>query len=142
MANKKPMLQYVIMCDDVAIYQDSNKVAILGVFEQIYVEKFPAVHPKLWLLSRFADGVGSYDAQSKILNPDGKVIFESEKVNFKLKDNVVSYNINGQLVGLPLDVEGKYWVETYLDDKLLNRIPFQVLTAPKKELEHNETTYH
>ncbi len=142
MAKKKPILQYVIMCDDVAVYQDSNKVAILGVFEQIYVEKFPAVHSKLWLLSRFTDGQGSFSTQTKIFNPQGQSIFESDKVNFELAETEVSYNINGQLVGLPLDEEGTYWVETYLEEELVNRIPFQARLTPKQEPEQNETTYH
>ncbi len=142
MEKQKPTLQYVILCDDVAVYQDSNKVAVLGVFEQIFVEQLPTSHPKFWLMTRFTNGLGSYKTQNKIINPLGDPVFESEEVSFTLDSTVSGYNINGQLVGLPLENEGIYWVETYLDGNIVNSTPLHVITKPPEPTDQKEITYH
>ncbi|RJQ30856.1 MAG: hypothetical protein C4562_07465 [Actinobacteria bacterium] len=139
--SKKPTLQFSVICDDIANFHDSGKLIIVGLFEQIIVDEVPASHQKMWVLSRFTDGLGDYTCQTKIVNPTGEIIFQSDPVAFSLKAKEASYNVNGQIFGLPLEHIGTYWVETYLNDEYLSKIPLIVtkkMDAPAPE----ETTYH
>lgn len=141
---QKPMLQLFCLCDEIGRVEGSSKLIIIGVFEQLEVEELPAVHPKLWVFARFTGGVGTFACRNQIVDPEGRVIFETEDIPFTLEVPEQSHNVSGQLMGLPIESEGTHWVETYLDDELIAQIPLmvQVVHYEAESTEPAAPTFH
>lgn len=123
---QRPSLQLFCLCDDIGRVEGTSKVILIGIFEQIQVEELPVQHPKLWVFSRWGNGIGTFATRTQIVDPDGNIVFQTEEIPFTLEVVEQSHNVSGQLVGLPLESAGTYWVEAYLDEELAGRIPLVV----------------
>lgn len=123
---RRPTLQLFCLCDDIGRVEGSAKLILVGVFERIQVEGIPAQHPKMWVFGRWTGGAGSFTCRTAIVDPDGQVVFETEEIAFTLDAPEQSHNVSGQLVGFPLETDGTFWVEAYLDGELVARIPLVV----------------
>jgi len=122
----KPSLNFTIICDDVR-QEMGGKLSLMGLFENIYAPKFPAVHPRIAILTEWSGAQGEFGIKMRILAPDGKTVIRETKSKMTL--NGVNYKHRD--VSLHLNVEfktpGTYWVENYLDDELINSIPLNVV---------------
>lgn len=142
--SQRPTLQLFCLCDDVGRLEASAKLILVGVFERIQVESLPAQHPRLWIFARWTGGVGTYTCRSAVVDPEGDTVFETEEIRFSLETEEQSHNVSGQLVGFPLEIEGTYWVEAYLDEELVTRIPLivEVVEYSGEDLEETPPLLH
>jgi hypothetical protein len=130
-----PDLVYSVLCDDVR-QERNGKFIFIGVFQNIWAQRFPAVHPRICIANSWYNGIGEFNARSRIMAPDKKTkLIESVPVKIKLSEKnrgsiVVNFFQNVRFAG-----EGEYWVEVTLDDALVTRYPFRVLKVgpPKGE---------
>ena len=61
-------LIYTLMCDDVRI-EMGNKISIMGIFQNIMVEKLPVSLIKFAVINHWR-GEGSHETEVRILSPD------------------------------------------------------------------------
>jgi len=122
----KPSLNFTIICDDIR-QELGGKVSLMGLFENIYATKFPAVHPRLAIISEWCDGQGEFSVKMKILSSDRKSVLRETSSQMKLS----TVNIKHRDVSVHLNVDfkapGTYWIENYLDDERINSIPLNVV---------------
>ncbi len=127
----KPSLNFTIICDDVR-QEMGGKLSLMGLFENIYAPKFPAVHPRIAILTEWSGGQGEFGIKMRILAPDGKTVIR--ETNSKMTLSGVNYKHRD--VSLHLNVEfktpGTYWVENYLDEELINSIPLNVVQVKEQ----------
>lgn len=122
----KPSPNFTIICDDVR-QELGGKLSLMGLFENIYAAKFPAVHPRIAILTEWSGGQGEFTAKMRIFSPDRKTIIRETTakmtlsgVNYRHRDVSVHLNVE-------LKTPGTYWVENFLDDELMNSIPLNVV---------------
>ncbi len=129
----KPSLNFTIICDDIR-QEMGGKLSLMGLFENIYAEKFPAIHPRIAIISEWVGGKGEFGIRMRILTPDGKTAIR--ETNSKMSLNGENYRHRD--VSLHLNVElktpGTYWVENYLDDELINSIPLNVVQVKGRKV--------
>ena len=127
----KPSLNFTLICDDVR-QEMGGKLSLMGLFENIYAPKFPAVHPRIAVLTEWSGGQGEFGIKMRILAPDGKTVIR--ETNSKMTLNGVNYKHRD--VSLHLNVEfktpGTCWVENYLDDELINSIPLNIVQVKEQ----------
>ena len=127
----KPSLNFTVICDDVR-QEMGGKLSLMGLFENIYAQKFPAVHPRIAILAEWSGGQGEFGIKMRIMAPEGKTVIRETKSKMTL--NGVNYKHRD--VSLHLNVEfktaGTYWVENYLDDELINSIPLNVVQVKEQ----------
>src|SRR5512143_3855797 len=127
----KPSLSFTIICDDIR-QEMGGKLSLMGLFENIYAQKFPAVHPRIAILSEWSGGQREFGIKMRIMAPEGKTVIRETKSKMTL--NGVNYKHRD--VSLHLNVEfkapGTYWVENYLDDELINSIPLNVVQVKEQ----------
>jgi hypothetical protein len=46
-----PVVQSLIICDEVIVDRETGKYSLIGVFDRLVAGKFPAKHPKLAIFS-------------------------------------------------------------------------------------------
>ncbi len=127
----RPSLSFTIICDDVR-QEAGGKLSLMGLFENVYATKFPAIHPRLAVLTEWSGGQGEFMIRMRILAPDRKTVIR--ETSSKMMLNGVNYRHRD--VSLHLNVElkspGTYWVENFLDDEMMNSIPFNVVQVKEQ----------
>lgn len=71
-------LTFALLADYANVSQE-GKLNVLGLFNRILVQKFPAHHPQMHLVLRFLAGAGEYGRTRgvtiKLITEDGKEVF-------------------------------------------------------------------
>src|SRR5512139_3349968 len=74
----KPRLSYTLLCDDVR-QELGGKFSLMGLFESIYANAFPATHPRFAIVNELTGGKGEFTIKIKLLSPNKEeVLSESE----------------------------------------------------------------
>lgn len=129
----KPNLNFTIICDDVR-QEVGGKLSLMGLFENIYAPKFPAVHPRLAVITEWSDAKGEFEVVMRLLSPDRTQTLRETRtkmtlggVNFRHRDVSVHLNVE-------FKSPGSYWIENYLDGELINSIPLRVIQVKEQSV--------
>lgn len=121
----EPDLQFSVVCDEVR-REDNGKWLLLGLFETITVTQFPTQHGALCVLNKWIRGEGSWTQQTRFVDENDRVLIQSENIAFQLNDLDISFLAIQAFAGLPLESEGKIWIEIFLNGELKQRYPLGV----------------
>ena len=123
----KPILQFSVLCDGVA--KQGNKPVFIGVFSN-FVRT--GVIAQFFIANRWIYGKGTFKQKTVIKNPDlKKTIAEIPDQEFILKEEINGADIVNGFVNTNFEKPGVYWVEIYLDDKLVMSYPLPVYEQQK-----------
>jgi hypothetical protein len=127
----KPSLHFTIICDDVR-QEMGGKISLMGLFENIYSKHFPAVHPRLAVVTEWGEGRGEFGIRMRVLSPDRKTVIRETASNMKLSG--VHFRHRDVSVHLNVDFKaaGTYWIENLLDDELVNSMPLRVVQVKEQ----------
>jgi hypothetical protein len=135
------IVSLAVACD-YALIDQHGKLSVLGIFERIWVERFPAVHPRLHLVLRLKGRrteLGEHpivirlvdDGGREVLRGDGAVqIGEPPAGVFEVEAGaVLSFDV-------PLEHPGVYTFEITVDGALEATVPIAVtqVNAPAAPL--------
>jgi hypothetical protein len=125
---------------DYALIDQHGKLSVLGMFERIWVERFPAVHPRLHLVLRLKGRrteIGDHpivirlvdDAGREVLRGDGQVqIGEPPAGVLEVEAGaVLAFDV-------PLERAGAYVFEIAVDGALEATVPITVSQVPAPPL--------
>jgi hypothetical protein len=116
-------VQAFLLCDSVVIDSQTGKTIIQGVFDNIWAQSFPAMHPYCTLYARLElDGASSCEIQIGIRSPSG--MYERPLPPQKLIATNSVAQLIMQLQGLPLPEAGRYVFGLIVDGKALTEFPF------------------
>ncbi|MBG87255.1 MAG: hypothetical protein CMO80_10190 [Verrucomicrobiales bacterium] len=127
-------VQIASLCDSAADY-GGGKLSFLGAFDTILVREFPAVHSHcsvaLRIIFRDTDE-GEHDLQLAMIDEDGRNQLPDlppARINVKLGEQMFfsSNNFVFNLQGLQFPAAGQYSIDITMDQKIIARIPLQVL---------------
>ena len=69
-----------VVCDH-ALIDQAGKLSVIGIFERIWVERFPAVHPRLHLVLRLKGRrteIGDHPLAIVLKDPDGQQVLRGD----------------------------------------------------------------
>lgn len=131
----KPDLQFSVLCDDVR-REDNGKFILIGLFEAINANKFPATHQALFVVNRWCKGEGTFTQRIRIVNTkDKSLVFQTDDQVFELVDIDRHHTLVSRFNNLVFPNEGKYWVELLLDGELILNYPIilkEVVNEPHR----------
>lgn len=135
MAEKaRPTLNFTLLCDDIR-QELGGKLSIMGIFENIYAPKFPAIHPRLAIINEWAEGTGDFDATLRILTPDRRTIIRENVTRLRLTDTRYRQRDVSIHLNIKFREPGIYWIENYLDGMLVNSVPLNVMHVKEKSFQ-------
>ena len=121
-------LVYTLLCDDVRL-EMGNKISLMGVFQNIMVEKLPVSLIKFAVVNHWR-GEGHYQTEIRILSPDKtQLIVTSQPTEVELTQGGFTDNVSF-FVNVVFTEAGTYWVQTLADSMLLEEFPL-VITDSK-----------
>ncbi|MEW6731910.1 MAG: hypothetical protein AB1489_11345 [Acidobacteriota bacterium] len=130
-------LVYQIMCDDVRL-EIGNKLSLMGIFQEMYVQKLPIILPKVAIVSQWR-GEGDFFSEVRILTPDRTVmIANSPTTSFQIPQNGYANNITF-FMNLHFERPGDYIAQTYLNGILFTERKITVgLIRPSSNIPTSE----
>lgn len=122
--------RYILLADD-AYTDEVGKLYADGIFEEINVQKFPALHKRLVIAVRFEgtkDEIGAHKCKTILYDRLNKVI-GTGTVEFQLggKGPVFRAGIISIIRKIPLKGPGTYRFSILVDDRFITSVAFTVI---------------
>lgn len=120
-------LIYTLLCDDVRI-EMGNKISLMGIFQNIMVEKLPVSIIKFAVINHF-QGDGHHQTEVRILAPDrSNLVVTSQPTDVELAPGGFTDNVSF-FVNVVFPTAGTYWVQTLADMQVVDEFPLIVADA-------------
>ena len=117
-------LEYTLLCDDVRI-EMGNKISLMGIFQNIMVEKLPVSLIKFAVINHWR-GEGNHQTEVRIMSPDkAGLVVTSQPTAIELAPGGFTDNVSF-FVNVVFPAAGTYWVQTLANTVLLEEFPLIV----------------
>lgn len=121
----KPNLLYTLLCDDVR-QEVGGKFSLMGLFESIYANAFPAVHPRFAIVNEWTGGKGEFSVKIRLLAPDREQIISESEAKLALYSETQRHRDISIRFNTTFKAQGTYWIETLLDNERISITPLVV----------------
>ncbi len=124
-----------VVCDH-ALIDQAGKLSVIGIFERIWVERFPAVHPRLHLVLRLKGRrteVGDHPVAIVLKGPDGSEVLRGDgSVQIGEPPAGVTEVEAGAVLAfdVPLERAGTYTFDIAVDGARSATVPVAVSQMP------------
>lgn len=124
---------------DYALVDQAGKLSVLGIFHHIWVQQFPAMHPRLHLVLRLRGRrteVGEHQVRIRLLDErDVEILGGNGTVNFAEPPAGVTEIEAGAILlfDVPFPHAGAYRFEITIDGELEAAVPLTVSQLPAPE---------
>ena len=124
-------IQLALVCDH-AIIDQHGKLSVLGIFDRIWVERFPAIHPRLHLVLRLKGRrteIGDHTVLIQLVDMQGQEVLRGEGnvVIGEPPAGVVDIEAAAVLAfDVPLERPGVYTFEIAVDGAHAASVPITV----------------
>ena len=119
---------WAILCD-YAFLDAGGKMCIIGIFERIYAQTVPAIHPQAVIVAKLRGAPGEeVQLRVEIRRPNG--------LSLMRLDGTAKMSVEGgagiqlRLAGLNLPDMGTYECSVYIENEKSYVLPFQVGSPP------------
>lgn len=127
MNTERLQLVYTLLCDDVRL-EMGNKVSLMGIFQNIMVEKLPVSLIKFAVVNHWR-GIGNHQTEVRILSPDrANLLVTSQNTPIDLTPGGFTDNVSF-FVNVVFPTAGTYWVQTLANAEVLEEFPLIVTDA-------------
>lgn len=117
-------LMYTLLCDDVRI-EMGNKISLMGIFQNIMVEKLPVSLIKFAVINHW-QGSGDHETEIRILAPDkANVVVSSQPTKIELAHGGFTDNVSF-FVNVVFPTAGTYWIQTIANTVMIDEFPLIV----------------
>lgn len=124
MQQNQLQLVYTLLCDDVRI-EMGNKISLMGIFQNIMVEKLPVSLIKFAVINHW-EGSGSHQTEVRILDPERRnLVVTSQPTEIELAPGGFTDNVSF-FVNVVFPTAGTYWVQTLADAEVMEEFPLIV----------------
>lgn len=124
MATQTLTLEYTLLCDDVRI-EMGNKISLMGIFQNIMVEKLPVSLIKFAVINHWR-GEGTHQTEVRILSPDrANLVVTSQPTSIELAAGGFTDNVSF-FVNVVFPDAGTYWVQTAANGSVIDEFPLIV----------------
>lgn len=121
----KPRLSYTLICDDVR-QEMGGKFSLMGLFESIYANTFPALHHRFAVVNEWTGGRGDFSIRIRLLAPDQEQVLSESETKLSLFNETQRHRDISVRYNTTFKVPGTYWIETLLDGERVSMTPLVV----------------
>ena len=128
------IVDFAVACD-YALVDQYGKLSVLGIFQHIWVARFPAMHPRLHLVLRLRGKrteVGEHPIEIQLVDEHGNEVLRGNgTVQFAEPPAGVMEIEAGAVLAfdVPLAAPGRYRFEVFVDGGLAATVPLTVAQA-------------
>ena len=102
-----------------------NKISLMGIFQNIMVEKLPVSLIKFAVLNHW-QGAGDHETEVRILAPDKSgLVVTSQPTTIQLAEGGFTDNVSF-FVNVVFPNAGTYWIQTIANAVVIDEVPLMV----------------
>jgi hypothetical protein len=125
-------LDYLTLCDYATVSKE-NKLSVIGIFDQLLVDKIPVNHPSMYIVGILSGEIDSnYSVVVEIKDPSGKQLFVSSSLENTFGTNGRS-NLLISLNSFPIPTSGRYSITVETKGLVLGETNFDVYRAKREQ---------
>lgn len=113
-----PVLVAALVCDVAAVDPTSNKHSLIGIFDKIFVAKFPTSR-RVTVYMKLTDADGHYQAEVKYVRVATGQVLAAAKSEFVFEDRLASADLHIPFPPLPIPDEGRYEFQVWFNSMFL-----------------------
>ena len=129
----KPRLSYLLLCDDVR-QELGGKFSLMGLFENIFANSFPAVHPRFAIVSEWTGGKGEFNVKIRLLSPNKQEVLSESESKISLYSETQRHRDISIRFNTTFNLQGTYWIETLLDGERVSLVGLPLQTVSDKNV--------
>ena len=119
-ATPSPIVKAFLVCDQVIHDAQTGKKSLIGVFHELRAERFPAVHPMLWIYANITEARGKYRIEIQLVDVDrNTVLGRGQPPEIVISKPPETTEISAQLRNVALPGPGTYEFHLLVNDELL-----------------------
>lgn len=112
----EPKLNFIHVSEN-AFFSQEGKLSIIGIFDKIFSDNFPALHPAFAISLGMIGESGFHKIQIDVVSPQGQSIIPKIEKTIEIAQGGGGANFVANLVGLVFTESGKYVIKIAIDDK-------------------------
>lgn len=121
----------LILCDSAIVDETSKKKTLVGIFDRILVERFPATHRPLTIYARLTDAEGRYDFRVDYVQvKTDKILAQGKLAGIDIPDRLTPFEILLTPPPIPIPEPGQYEFRVWANGRYVGRVAFTVEEAP------------
>jgi hypothetical protein len=128
-----PRLSYTLLCDDVR-QEVGGKFSLMGLFESIYANAFPAVHPRFAIVNELTGGKGEFAVKIKLLSPNKEEVLSESETKISLYNETQRHRDISVRFNTTFSAPGTYWLETLVDGERIGLTPLPLQFVSDKNV--------
>lgn len=126
-----PVVKAFLVCDQIIQDAQTGKKSLIGVFHELRAERFPAVHPLLWIYANLTDAHGRYTFQIRLVDvARNAVLGRGEPPPISIPGPLQTTELSAQLRNVALPSPGTYEFQLLVNDQLTATKAIRVSQVP------------
>ncbi len=109
MNTPQPIVKAFLICDQIIQDSQTGKMSLIGLFQDLRADRFPAIHPTLWIYASLTDARGEYDFEIQFVDvEESNVLGKGTPPKIKIPGPLETTEMCAQLGNLQLPRPGTY----------------------------------
>jgi len=132
LSNVVPVLVAALVCDVAVVDPSTGKKNLIGIFDRVYVGKFPTKRP-MSLYMKVTDAEGYYKTEVRYVQvSSGKVLAQAEG-EMHSNNRLTSLDLNIEFPPLPIPEKGRYEFQVWANSMFLGATFIDAVPRSKPE---------
>ena len=116
----QPVVKAFLVCDQVIHDAQTGKKSLIGVFHELRADRFPAVHPTLWIYANLTNARGKYKIEIQMVDVErNNVLGKGTPPEIEIPGPLQTTEISAQLRNVALPAPGTYEFLLMVNGELL-----------------------
>ncbi len=125
--SKQPTVKAFLLCRSVPRRRSPDQLQLEGLFTVVCGKWFPIRVEQMFLFIRLADGTGAYEASFRLVFLENREVIAAGSTGLRMEPGIPGMDFVVEAGRVVLPWEGRYEVELYLDDELVETSGFDAL---------------
>ena len=127
MASSHPHFNAMLICDSAIREEGTGKVSLVGIFANVNVFSFPAVHPKLTVYVNVTDAEGGYKFRLDMVRVADAQLLGRAEMDAEIADRMRPAEILFEIGPLEFERPGAYEFHFFANERHVGQKSFNVV---------------
>jgi hypothetical protein len=106
----------------------------MGLFESIYANAFPAIHPRFAIVNEWTGGKGEFKVKIRLLSTNKQEVLSESEARLNLYSETQRHRDISVRFNTTFATPGTYWIEMLLDDERVSLVPLPLQIVTEKNV--------
>ncbi len=122
-----------LLCDQVITDAATKKKTVVGIFDRIWVSKFPTEHKPVALYARMYDAVGEHEVKVEYVKVSDETVLAQATGKLHVQDRHKPVEFAISFSAIPIPEPGEYEFRLWVGNRYVQRVRFTAELLPTQQ---------